>query len=625
MRKKFPQLIVILVLFVAIGFAVRKTAKTRFAIQNQEDSSVEDASPLTRGGAKLNNGDLEEVVTIWKRTDRNSDSYEIFIAKLEKDREAFVDLMQRSPKAALKGAVALNDWAKLPEDLKPFFPRVFSAIGDIDLLWETGIGPSDETSDHADAENHLNCQHHNKATIGGEKLTAYGADRAILPVVFSAPLAGVRIGDSVLITDSPVVNLSENDFEGANSLYPESAAGDNDAITGSLVENGQKTLIAGEILNFQRDDLLEHVDQTLTSAFDEAAKERVTSVKQPFEFLAASGGTGSTSSGTAATPYQQDDINVLFIRVDFSDFPGAPVSATDLQATLATVASRVDEFSYGAASVTSTVTTQVYRMPRRGDSYALDAGTGGNDSGNDDIHTDASALAAADYTLGNYDVIAVFFPSLNNIPNSLITYGGLASVGGSRHWINGFNSVYIILHEFGHNYGLYHANYFDPSMQTSGDYFSAGSLEYGDIFDVMGEGRPSLGHFSHYAKNTLDWLPDSKVAEVETTGTYRIYRFDDKDAIANPLLALKVPVSGDVNYWVGYRQLYTSSTYNLETSAYVVADNLSPDRESNLIDMTPDSSNNAETDRDDAGLPVGSSLSVSGGAITFEAIARGGA
>jgi len=132
------------------------------------------------------------------------------------------------------------------------------------------------------------------------------------------------------------------------------------------------------------------------------------------------------------------------------------------------------------------------------------------------------------------------------------------------------------------------------------------------------------GHFNHLAKNSLEWMPDSKTVEASANGTYRIYRFDHKDAIANPLLAVKVPVGDGVNYWVGYRQLYTSSSYNLETGAHVVAENLSEGRQTNLIDMTPNSSANENTDRNDSALPVGSSLALAGGAVTIESVARGG-
>lgn len=157
-----------------------------------------------------------------------------------------------------------------------------------------------------------------------------------------------------------------------------------------------------------------------------------------------------------------DTIEVLFIRVDFSDFPGAPVSQGDLETTLTTVANNIEEFSYNAATIVSTVTPTVYRMPNTGASYAV----AGDDNG---IQSDAQALAAVNYTIGNYDVIAVFFPDLSGVPGSQITYAGLASIGGNKHRVNGTNNPNVILHEFGHNYGLYHSNYWDLTQTLPGD------------------------------------------------------------------------------------------------------------------------------------------------------------
>jgi len=97
----------------------------------------------------------------------------------------------------------------------------------------------------------------------------------------------------------------------------------------------------------------------------------------PSSRLADGGGTGG--GGTAEAPTMDNHINALFIRVDFSDFPGEvnSVSKAALEATLVTVATRINQYSYGAASLTSTVSTTLYRMPATGASYAT---TGNNDS-----------------------------------------------------------------------------------------------------------------------------------------------------------------------------------------------------------------------------------------------------
>ena len=145
--------------------------------------------------------------------------------------------------------------------------------------------------------------------------------------------------------------------------------------------------------------------------------------------------------------------NVLIIRVDFSDLPGAPEgysAATVQNIADSQIAPYYIKSSYGLTSLTNTVTTLVYRMPQTAADYA----TSGN---NDTLHADAENAAAANYTIANYDRIIVFFASLGSIANSQITYGGLAQVGGPSVWCNGEFDFRVIAHELGHTYGLYHA------------------------------------------------------------------------------------------------------------------------------------------------------------------------
>jgi hypothetical protein len=60
--------------------------------------------------------------------------------------------------------------------------------------------------------------------------------------------------------------------------------------------------------------------------------------------------------------------------------------------------------------------------------------------------------------LPNYDRVIVLFSSLGGIPNSHITYGGLANVPGVSVWVNGEFDFRVVAHELGHTYGLPHAN-----------------------------------------------------------------------------------------------------------------------------------------------------------------------
>ena len=528
----------------------------------------------------------------------------------ERRREAFLLLMERDPAAALERALPLHEFAALPEELRPYFERPLSGIGSIELTWEST--PQDDGT--------LACRHLNTLHLGGQTYIVQdphsGPPRRPQKNV---PVSGIALGQSVVLAPSAVRPLPPEEIASAGELFPPARSGHLDPLTGEPVSSRHAALIAGRVHRFQSPHHVTHVSRHLLAAAEEAREEDRYEIRHGFDWLAANdGGEGDDIDDDPAglkTPFMDDTIDVLFIRVDFSDFPGAPISQGDLESTLTTVKGHVEDFSYDQATIVPTVTPTVYRMPNTGASYAV----AGDNNG---LHQDARNLAAAHYNLANYDVVGVFFPNLGGVSGSQITYGGRASIGGSNHWINGVNNVHVVLHEFGHNYGLYHSNYWDPGESIGGRYDVPGSLEYGDIFDRMGSAQAPQGHFNHFAKNRLDWLPDSRVAEATMDGTFRLYRFDHRDALDNPTLAVKVPVDGATNYWIAYRQLFTSSSYNLSEAAYVVAENLSQNSETNLIDCTPGSASPESEDRKDAGLEIGTPF-VTGG-VTFSALARGG-
>lgn len=553
---------------------------------------------------------------VWEASAKDSSVRKQLIEHAKSRRVTFLKLMKDQPAEALKQSITIADFVALPKELKPYFERPLNARGDVDLLWETSLLGC---ADHADCNNaHKSCRHRNTILVEGDKLDAYSETGNHIPVLYDVPLSGIRLGHTAVVADAFVRKVTGEDFEAAASLFPEGVRYDE-----ASAENA--ALIAGKLHTFAARSELENVERALTEARNKAIAQRHSRIEDPYDWLAGDSG-GDQGAGVDATPYQENQIDVLFIRIDFSDFPGAPISKVDLETTLNSVDGHLNNYSYGNAGINYTVTNSVYRMPSTGANYALDSSAGDNIDGNDRIQDDARVLAAADYTIANYDVIAVYFPNIgsSNVPGSLITYGGLGSIGGGKHWINGFNSVGIILHEFGHNYGMYHANYYHPEQQLGGTYQVAGSLEYGDIFDEMGSGDSPEAHFSHLAKNYMQWMPDSKVAEATGDATYTIYRFDDINAISNPLLAVKVPMSGNVNYWIGYRQLYTSTSYNLSNAAYVVAENLASARETSLIDMTPESTASESDDRKDAGLPVGGTYYDSNAGVRFNALSKGG-
>lgn len=345
--------------------------------------------------------------------------------------------------------------------------------------------------------------------------------------------------------------------------------------------------------------------------------------------LAAEEGDGSqvrpfNAPGIGREPSSAQTVGVkplLVIRVDFSDLPGEPITtATALAMMNNNVSPFFDAMSYGKTALATTVSDKVYRLPQTANSYAV------ND--NDvQMHTDARTLAGADYNLATFERILVIFANIgpSRFPTSKVTYGGAASVNGANIWINGSGAFTLptVAHELGHTYGLKHANLWKVS---DGNPLSAAgtTVEYGDPFDdlgassVTGVTRDTRHHFNPWFKNRLGWIPDSAVTTVGTSGVYRIYRFDAKDAPTTQPLALRIFRDGVRSYWVGLRQSFATGT-PVVNDAYVVW-GFNNRQQSQLLDLTTPGTN-----ANDAALAIGSSLVDPAYGITITPLARGGA
>lgn len=538
----------------------------------------------------------------WRLTNGKSSIREQILAEAIQQRDTMLALMQSSPEQALEQALSFSEYDELPGALKPYYAQPFSARGDLDQVWSTKIR-EDGTFD---------CQGTSIAIIDGEILKVHRDGASMGPVIKSIPMAGIRLGNTAVLRDAVAIPLSVEDVVATIDVDSTTV----DPLSGSEGNFHNALHFSGKVILFENALTRARFEQAYAEKLELALEGHRATIEEPFLEL-ISEVNGVTSELTEASPYMVDQIEVLFIRVDFPDFPGDPVSHSDLEATLGAVNAQIDNFSYGSAGLNFTVSTTCYRMPRSGESYAVAYD-------NYELMDDARDLAALDYTLNNYDVIGVYFPSLSEVPNSQITYSGLATVGGANHWINGINSLRVITHEFGHNYGAYHANYYHPEEELHGRYDLPEILEYSDIFDVMGYGFAPEGHFNPITKHYLGWLPDSKVAEATNGGVYTIHRFDDRSALNNSTLAVKVPMAGEVNYWLSYRQLYPSSAYNLNQGVYVVGENMGQNRETCLIDMTPESKLEEFEDRKDAGLPVGTNYYDTATGVTFRTLETGG-
>ena len=205
--------------------------------------------------------------------------------------------------------------------------------------------------------------------------------------------------------------------------------------------------------------------------------------------------------------------------------------------------------SYGAMTFMSTVTPLLV-LPRS-EAWYKDKDTGGSAY---EVLTDARAAAkAAGFDPANFNFDTVIY---TGTPGG---FGGQAYVGGKGCWLKSGTGTGVACHEYGHNFGLWHANFWST---TSGSAISGGShVEYGDSFDTMGSASAGDYQFNACHKNLLNWLPTALVHDVTASGTYRIYQMDQP--AQNPWLryAMKTRKDAGRNYWIDFRQKFTSNAW----------------------------------------------------------------
>jgi PKD domain-containing protein/carboxypeptidase family protein len=288
---------------------------------------------------------------------------------------------------------------------------------------------------------------------------------------------------------------------------------------------------------------------------------------------------------TASSAWTTGQKTVLYMRVDFSDLAGDPVTVDTAQSTMdGAVNSFYRDSSYSKTSLVTTV-TPLLRMPHTAAEYLT--------LGDSQLLADARTTArASGFDTANFNLDIVAFAALFD------GYSGKGFVGSKGVWLNGSFGSSVTQHELGHNYGVHHANLWQT---TDGSVIGAGAnLEHGNVFDVMGSGG-SRGQFNAWFKSRFDWLTATDYTNVTASGTYRIQPIDD--ATATGQRALKIVKDTTKNYWVEFRQAYTSNRWAMNGAMLNWGYNTNTG--SHLLDTTPGSSNN----QNDAPVLVGRTFS----------------
>jgi hypothetical protein len=183
-------------------------------------------------------------------------------------------------------------------------------------------------------------------------------------------------------------------------------------------------------------------------------------------------------------------------------------------------------------------------------------------------------------------------------------WAGMAELPGKNTWINGELTVRVLGHELGHNLGAHHASALrcvaDGRPVAVSD--SCTHEEYGDPFDIMGEGAR---HTSNWNKAKLGWLPASNLATATASGTFTL---SAQEALTADVQLLRIPWGKTgLFYYLELRQPFGSFFDNFgpgDPAVNGISLRLAPDYRSadrsSLIDTNP-----ATPDFEDAPLGMG--------------------
>ncbi|MCC5848328.1 MAG: immunoglobulin domain-containing protein [Verrucomicrobia bacterium] len=219
----------------------------------------------------------------------------------------------------------------------------------------------------------------------------------------------------------------------------------------------------------------------------------------------------------------------------------------------------------------------------------------------------------------------------------LISSTGMAYVGAAFSWSGDRLDAGVAIHELGHNWGVYHANFWigDNGIPRNA---SGTHVEYGDGGDTMGGGSTL---FNAQMKDQLNFLERGRdeMRTVTSSGTYRLFAHTNRESRRpeTNTRGLHLPVDG-MNRWnrshiLGFR--FTDAPDGLHTRAswdrnavQVHATGFGRNG-SHLLDTTPNS--RLDDDRIDSAIKIGRTFSegpnVNGthmyGGVHITALARG--
>lgn len=257
------------------------------------------------------------------------------------------------------------------------------------------------------------------------------------------------------------------------------------------------------------------------------------------------------------------DISLVYIRVRFPEEDPEPISYEEAERDLTNATTLLESLSYGQCHLHWRI-TPILTLPKPREDY------GSGDAFNgllDDARAAANAIGE-DYQTYTFDVIR--HTGVAGLASGSANVGNRGMQLSASGW-------FLFLHELGHNFGLYHAHFWETkgsdlplgSPPLPSDYkeladpfsipvhpnSSLGQpnltgpgelIEYGDPWDYMGSGQD---HFSVPNRVQLGWIDDSNIARVTESSIQRIYAPEAPALVPGQHYGIRLP-SREHELWV---------------------------------------------------------------------------
>lgn len=526
-------------------------------------------------------------------------------------------LMRSAPDEALAAALKWSEWVALPAEVRALVEEPFSTTAD----YHVRVDCRPEAVRRA-VPMHLTMLETKDEVLKVHRASGWenvASKRGL-------PAQGIRIGDEAVLRRGVLHPLDAADAAAVATLMP---------LRENFADGAVTVLAGGERLTFPDAATAARVTGELDAVLAMNGAKTVAAALQSLYSASAPQPGALTAAGAAASlSSTTTPIQVLGVICKFTDATPIYTAAT-FTAQLNAASVRISAMSYGKTSLIVTVPNTYVALGNPAAYYA-----GGTKQG----EMNASArniLDANGYPTAPYDVIVYVCPPVTDAgPNA----------GGRDQNIYDNTTLSVLVHEFGHNYGLGHANFW-VGIDAGGDFVernsvnaafgAAGNDEYGDSFDVMAvdfrqapgsDPVETNGDYAMSEKRYLNWITPAAVTTATTSGVYRVYRFDHAAAATDPThrLGLKVTTATGQNIWAGLRRRFPNNPL-LSTGAYLVWAHR--DNQHQQIDTTPlsridaipgDSYDVSDLDREDSALPTGATWTAPDGSVKVTNLGLGG-